>query len=240
MRCCFHHDREAVGQCAHEHCKVYLCQECIMESRKSVTNMILCRVCVLNAIREKRGSAKNDILLFKIGAIAGAIITLCLIVFEVAFGLPAVLQEVGSIDALTGLVSILLVAISLVVQSYGAGAGLVGIKKTLLWCWRSTIKIIPLTILAAIIFLVLFLLILAVGSVIGVFAMPYWWYKARKTIRETAYIETLPESAYTYPPPPPPQYQTAQTTNTAANFCRNCGKPTATNATFCIHCGKQI
>ncbi|MDR2203803.1 MAG: zinc ribbon domain-containing protein [Nitrososphaerota archaeon] len=71
--------------------------------------------------------------------------------------------------------------------------------------------------------------------------MPYWWYKARKTLRETAYIETLPESAYTYPPPPTPlPYQPTQATNAKANFCPKCGTPIKSEANFCKNCGKQI
>jgi len=248
MRCCFHHDREAVGQC--EDCKVFLCPECINESRKTITNMTLCRVCVINAIRKKRDSAKSDKTLFKIGAVVGVIVVIA-IVCAFIFGFPTFMRLVedsgldSSAISLAGpmftLFALLLLGFGLLIGPYSYGAGFVGIKKTIMWCWRSTIKIIPLTAAAALILILLSLFILAAGSIIGFFVTPYWLHKGKKFLRETAWVETLPESAYTYPPPPtPPPYQPTQTTNTAANFCRNCGKPTAPNATFCIHCGKQI
>ncbi|MDR2203802.1 MAG: hypothetical protein LBE76_05850 [Nitrososphaerota archaeon] len=91
---------------------------------------------------KKRGSAKNDLLLFKIGVVAGAIIMTSLI-FLIGFGLPAVVQEFSSAGVLAQVILVLLAGLILIVQSYGFGAGLVGIKKTVLWCWRSTSESFP-------------------------------------------------------------------------------------------------
>jgi hypothetical protein len=111
--------------------------------------------------------------------------------------------------------------------AYGSGAGILGIKKLAELVWNNSI----------IISLLLLLLIIPIGLFVGPFVAPYWLYKARKTLRETAYIETLPESAFIYPTPPP--YQPTQTTTTKSNFCPHCGAPINPEDNFCKACGKH-
>jgi hypothetical protein len=195
--------------------------------------MVLCRGCIIKEIQQKRRNAKTDITLFKVSVVVGGIIGVLAIILGVFLG---IVSETPLITTFTSLISGIGGAIVLlVVFSYGLGAGLIGLKKTVGWCWRSTIKIIPLTILAVIVFLVLFLFILAIGSVLGLIITPIILYRARNFLRDTAWVETL-DPSYTDAPPP-----TAPTmANARANFCPNCGKTVAPEATFCIHCGKQI
>jgi hypothetical protein len=176
-------------------------------------------------VRQKRQKAKTDITFFKAFAVLGGILAVLAIIYGVYSGYVA---EMSLINAVGGAI------VGLLVLPYIIGAGLMGLKKTIGWCWRTTIIIIPFTLLAAIILLVLSLFILAIGWTIGLFITPIILYRARNLLRDTAWVETLAPS-YTYAPPP-----TAPTVSTNANFCIHCGKPLVPESKFCIHCGKQI
>ena len=245
MKCLFHHDREATGQCAN--CKVFLCPECINENGQNTTK--LCRVCIVRVLRERRQSAKNDKLLFKIGAAIGSVIGILFAILSFIFLLGGIsILEALSPSFESPLWNIVIIVLSLFLIPYSWGAQFLGLKKGFGWCLQviRNIGVFPITILAVIFFIIFIWAIWAACCVVGAFAAPFILHNARKFLRETAWVETLPESACTYPPPPPPTYQptppyqSTQTTNTAANFCRHCGKPTAPNAAFCIHCGKHI
>jgi len=197
-----------------------------MEGRKNITNTTLCRVCVIKEMRNRRSDAKSDRLLFKIGAILG-----CVVAAFVALGIV-----VGLLNAAPWWY-FAFCAFGLFAP-YTAGAQLLGLKKTVMWCWRSTIKIIPLTVLAVIIFLVAFLFILAIGVVIGIIATPFWLHNARKLLRETAWVETTPEPTYNFTLPP--QTQTPPISNPTANYCKYCGNQAVPNANYCKHCGNQL
>lgn|GEM_PF-6767263 len=224
MRCHYHPNREATGQCAD--CKIFLCPECIAESRKTIKNTVLCRACIINEVKRQRQKARTDIIFFKVFAVLGGISSILAIIYGVYSGAAA---EMPLITTIGGAI------VGLLVCPYFFGASMIGLKKTVGWCWRSTIKIIPLTILAAIILLILSLIILAAGSIIGLFITPVILYKARKLLRETEWVETYQEPPCNYTPS-----ANEPLMDTKANFCTNCGSAVANENAFCTHCGKKI
>jgi len=233
MRCHYHPSREATGQC--EGCKAFLCQECVMESHRNIKNGTFCRQCVTNAIRDKRVSAKSDITTFKIGAIIGVIASIACLVSIFFFPFVPMVAEAWGLSEFVVWILVLSSVGATPLTAYEFGASLLGIKKTVVWCWNTTIRIIPLTILAVAIFLIASLVILSIGGIIGIFATPIWWYRARKTLRETAWVETQEEPQYNYTPPS----QEPPTLFAKANYCANCGAKNENNANYCPICGKQ-
>jgi ribosomal protein L40E len=192
---------------------------------------------VTNAIRDKRSSAKSDITTFKVGAIIGVIVSIACLVSIFFFPFVSIVSEVMGISDFVVWILILSSVGATPLTAYEFGASLLGIKKTVVWCWNTTIRIIPLTILAVAIFLIASLIILSIGGIIGIFATPIWLYRSRKTLRETAWVETHEEPPYDYTPPS--QAQEPPTAHNKANFCTNCGAKNENNANYCPKCGKQ-
>ena len=197
MKCYYHPDREAVGQCENNEHKVFLCPECCAQRING-----LCPKCAetkhyTDALK-RRLSAQIDIIMFAITAVIGAIWGASLYIsgqlpdffnglfhtYLLGWNFDALLPILEDLRALNGLFVLL-------VLTYIIAATFLGAKFILVTAW----KLLGLGGLIILGFLglttiILYFPIVMITVIIGVVITPFLLFGAYRTLCQPAPVKT--------------------------------------------------
>jgi hypothetical protein len=171
-----------------------------------------------------------------VGAAVGVIVSIACLVSIFFFPFVSIVSEAMGVSVFVVWILILSSVGATPLTAYEFGSAFLVLRKVCGWWWRNVCRrIIPISFLAIALYVITIGFVVMIAGVASVFVAPYFLWKARRTLRETAWVETQEEPQYDYTPPP----QESPTANIRANYCTNCGAKNNNNANYCIKCGKQ-